>query len=87
MGLGNSRQKLDFLPEQHTDFIFAILGEELGFVGTFLVIVLFFFIAWRGYHVALCCPDAFGSFLAVGLTSGIVFQAFINMGVVTGLLP
>lgn len=87
MGLGNSRQKLDFLPEQHTDFIFAILGEELGFIGAFLVIVLFFLIAWRGYRIAMTCPDAFGSFLAVGLTSMIVMQAFINMGVVTGLLP
>lgn len=87
MGLGNSRQKLDFLPEQHTDFIFAILGEELGFVGAFFVVVLFFVIAWRGYRIALSCPDTFGSFLAVGLTSTIVFQSFINMGVVTGLLP
>jgi len=87
MGLGNSRQKLDFLPEQHTDFIFAILGEELGFVGALLVIMLFFLLAWRGYRTALRCPDAFGSFLAVGITTTIVFQAFINMGVVTGLLP
>lgn len=87
MGLGNSRQKLDFLPEQHTDFIFAILGEELGFIGALFVILLFFLIAWRGYRIALKCPDAFGSFVAVGLTTGIVFQAFINMGVVSGLLP
>lgn len=87
MGLGNSRQKLDFLPEQHTDFIFAILGEELGFVGAIFVILLFFILAWRGYKVALTCPDAFGSLLAVGITTMVVFQAFINMGVVTGLLP
>jgi len=87
MGLGNSRQKLDFLPEQHTDFIFAILGEELGFVGALLVIMLFFLLAWRGYRTALRSPDLFGSFLAVGITTTIVFQAFINMGVVTGLLP
>lgn len=87
MGLGNSRQKLDFLPEQHTDFIFAILGEELGFVGAFFVIILFFVITWRGYKIALDCPDNFGSYLAVGLTTTIVFQAFLNMGVVTGLLP
>lgn len=87
MGLGNSRQKLDFLPEQHTDFIFAILGEELGFIGAFFVVLLFFVIAWRGYRVALNCPDTFGSFLAVGLTTTIVLQAFINIGVVTGLLP
>ncbi|MDD2400612.1 MAG: putative lipid II flippase FtsW [Clostridia bacterium] len=87
MGLGNSRQKLDFLPEQHTDFIFAILGEELGFVGCFLVILLFFLIAWRGYRIALTCPDVFGSLLATGITTMIVLQAFMNMGVVTGLLP
>ncbi|MCR4441113.1 MAG: putative lipid II flippase FtsW [Peptococcaceae bacterium] len=87
MGLGNSRQKLDFLPEQHTDFIFAILGEELGFLGAFFVILLFLLLAWRGYRIALTCPDVFGSFLAVGITTMIVFQAFINMGVVTGLLP
>jgi len=87
MGLGNSRQKLDFLPEQHTDFIFAILGEELGFVGAFLVVMLFFLLAWRGYRAALRCPDLFGSYLAAGITTAIVFQAFINMGVVTGLLP
>lgn len=87
MGLGNSRQKLDFLPEQYTDFIFAILGEELGFVGVLLVIILFFIIAWRGYKIALTCSDPFGSLLATGITTMVVFQAFLNMGVVTGLLP
>lgn len=87
MGLGNSRQKLDFLPEQNTDFIFAILGEELGFIGAFFVVLLFALIAWRGYKIALSCPDAFGSFLAIGITSTIVLQASINICVVTGLLP
>jgi cell division protein FtsW len=87
MGLGNSRQKLDFLPEQHTDFIYAILGEELGFIGAFLVVLLFFLFAWRGYRIALTCPEPFGGLLAVGITTMIVLQAFINMGVVTGLLP
>lgn len=87
MGLGNSRQKLDYLPEQNTDFIYAILGEELGFIGAFLVVLLFCLFAWRGYRLALTCPDLFGSFLAVGITTMIVLQAFINMGVVTGLLP
>ncbi len=87
MGLGNSRQKLDYLPEQHTDFIFAILGEELGFLGALLVVLLFFLFAWRGYRIALTCPDSFGCFLAVGLTTTIILQAFMNMGVVTGLLP
>jgi cell division protein FtsW len=87
MGLGNSRQKLDYLPEQNTDFIFAILGEELGFLGAFLVVVLFFVLAWRGYRIALTCPDSFGCLLAVGLTTMIVLQAFMNMGVVSGLIP
>jgi cell division protein FtsW len=87
MGLGNSRQKLDYLPEQNTDFIYAILGEELGFIGAFLVILLFCLFAWRGYRIALTCPETFGGFLAVGITTMIVLQAFINMGVVTGLLP
>jgi cell division protein FtsW len=87
MGLGNSRQKLDYLPEQNTDFIFAILGEELGFLGAFLVVVLFFVLAWRGYRIALTCPDSFGCFLAVGITTMIVLQAFMNMGVVSGLIP
>ncbi len=87
MGLGNSRQKLDYLPEQNTDFIYAILGEELGFIGAFLVILLFSLFAWRGYRIAMNCSDTFGSLLAVGITTMIVFQAFINMGVVTGLLP
>ncbi|MFY9175648.1 MAG: putative lipid II flippase FtsW [Peptococcia bacterium] len=87
MGLGNSRQKLAFLPEQYTDFIFAILAEELGFIGSFFVLVLFFVIAWRGYRVALRCPDMFGSLLAVGLTTTIVLQAVMNIAVVTGVMP
>ncbi|HHX96015.1 MAG TPA: putative lipid II flippase FtsW [Clostridia bacterium] len=87
MGLGNSRQKLAYLPEQNTDFIFAILGEELGFIGAFLVVLLFCIFAWRGYRTALTSQDVFGSFLAVGITTLIVLQAFLNMGVVTGLLP
>jgi cell division protein FtsW len=87
MGIGNSRQKLGFLPEQNTDFIFAILGEELGFLGTVLVVILFLAFAWRGYRIASRCPDLFGSLLAAGLTTMIVLQAMFNMGVVTGCLP
>jgi len=87
IGLGNSRQKFLYLPERHTDFIFAIIGEELGFIGIFLVILLFFLFIWRGYHIALYAPDRFGSLLAVGLTSIIAVQSVINMGVVTGTLP
>lgn len=87
MGLGRSRQKFFYLPEQHSDFIFAILGEELGFIGASLIVLLFLLFAWRGLKIALTTPDTFGSLLAVGITAGITFQAIINMGVVTGMLP
>lgn len=87
MGLGRSRQKFFYLPEQHTDFIFAILGEELGFIGVFLVISLFLLFAWRGFKIAINAPDTFGSLLAAGITIMIVFQAAINIGVVSGALP
>lgn len=87
LGLGEGRQKFLYVPEQHTDFIFAILGEELGFVGTTVVLLLFAVIAWRGWRAALQAPDMYGCMLAVGITSMIVFQALLNMGVVTGSLP
>lgn len=87
LGLGQSRQKLFYLPERHTDFIFAILGEELGFIGTIFVLTLFFFFAWRGYKIAITAPDTFGSLLAAGITTMITLQAVINIGVVTGSLP
>lgn len=87
MGLGRSRQKFFYLPEQHTDFIFAILGEELGFLGTGLVLLLFFLFAWRGFRIALNAPDTFGTLLAAGITTMIVLQAAINIGVVSGALP
>ncbi|MBO8159321.1 putative lipid II flippase FtsW [Thermosyntropha sp.] len=87
MGLGRSRQKFFYLPEQHTDFIFAILGEELGFIGAFLVIALFLLFAWRGFKIAINAPDNFSSLLAAGITTMIVFQAAINIGVVAGALP
>lgn len=87
MGLGRSRQKFFYLPEQHTDFIFAILGEELGFIGVMLVILLFLLFARRGFKIAMNAPDTFCSLLAAGLTCMIVFQAAINIGVVSGALP
>lgn len=87
LGLGQSRQKFLYLPENHTDFIFAMIGEELGFVGASLVVLLFFLLAWRGFRTAMLAPDPFSGFLAVGLTSIIIIQAMINMGVVTGVLP
>lgn len=87
MGLGMSRQKFFYLPEQHTDFIFAILGEELGFIGVMLVVSLFLLFAWRGFKIAMNAPDNFSSLLAAGLTIMIIFQAAINIGVVSGALP
>lgn len=87
MGLGQSHQKWLYLPEQHTDFIFAVLGEELGFFGACLVIMLFLVFLWRGFKIALSTNDPFGSLLAVGVTSMIALQAVINIGVVTGSLP
>jgi len=87
MGLGQGRQKLLYIPERHTDFIFAIIGEELGFIGASLVICLFLILLWRGLRVAVTAPDTYGSLLAVGLTCMIVFQAIINIGVVTGSMP
>lgn len=87
VGLGRSREKFLYLPEPHTDFIFAILGEELGFIGTVTVIVLFFLFAWRGLKVAISAPDIYGSVLAAGLTTMIVVQALMNIAVVTASMP
>jgi cell division protein FtsW len=86
-GLGYSVQKLGYLPYPHTDFIFAVLAEELGLVGTTVMLVCFCLITWRGLKTAARAPDAFGSFLALGLTAMIAVQAFVNMSVVIGLLP
>lgn len=87
LGLGYSRQALGFLPESFTDFIFAILGEELGLIGTLTVVILFMIVAWRGYRIAMRSPDLFSSLLATGFTTMIAIQAAINMGVVTATLP
>jgi len=87
VGLGRSREKFLYLPEPHTDFIFAILGEELGFIGTAVVIILFFLFAWRGLKIAIAAPDIFGSMLATGLTTMIVVQALMNIAVVTASMP
>lgn len=87
VGLTNSKQKYFYLPEQHTDFIFAIIGEELGFIGTSLVLFLFLVFLWRGVKIALTAPDSFSCLLAIGITSMIVLQAIINIGVVTGSMP
>lgn len=87
LGLGRSREKFLYLPEPHTDFIFAVLGEELGFIGTVTVIALFFLFAWRGYKIAISAPDTFGSVLAAGLTTMISLQAMMNIAVVTASMP
>jgi len=86
-GLGESRQKFFFLPDRHTDFIYAIIGEELGFLGTLAVLVLLGIILWRSWRIALNTHDEFGFLLAMGILSMIVLQAFINMGAVLRLLP
>ena len=86
-GIGASRQKLFYLPESHTDFIFAILGEELGFVGAVAIVALFAVLVWRGLRVGLRAPDAFGTYLALGITVLLATQTVVNLGVVTGLLP
>lgn len=87
VGLGRSREKFLYLPEPHTDFIFAILGEELGFIGTVTVILLFFLFAWRGFKIAISAPDIYGSMLAAGLTTMIIMQALMNIAVVTASMP
>lgn len=86
-GLGQSTQKLFYLPEAHTDFIFAVIGEELGFVGAVGLCLLFVLLVWRGTRLALRYPEPYGAYLAGGCTTLIALQALINMGVVVGLLP
>lgn len=87
LGLGASRQKYGWLPEQSTDAIFSVWGQEMGFVGAVLVITLFLAVAWRGYRVARTAPDGFSSLLATGITTWIVAQAMLNIGAVSGAIP
>ena len=86
-GLGNSRQKYLFLPEEHNDYIFSIVCEELGMVGALIIMALFALLIIRGYWLALHARDRFGTLLVVGITSLTAFQTFFNIGVVTGFLP
>jgi cell division protein FtsW len=86
-GLAKGQMKLLYLPEAHTDFIFPIIGEELGFIGALLVIALFLLFAWRGMRIGYESKDLFGGMLAIGITLIIAFQALINMGVACGVLP
>ncbi len=87
VGLGQSRQKFFYLPEPHNDFIFAIIGEELGFLGAAFVLILFFVFIWRGLRIAAYSPDLLGSLLATGITSIVGIQALMNIGVVTASIP
>ena len=87
VGLGKSRQKFLYLPEEHNDFIFAIICEELGLIGATVIMLLFAALVLRGYWIALHARDRFGSLLVVGMTTFLGLQVFLNIGVVTGLLP
>ncbi|MBM4438657.1 MAG: putative lipid II flippase FtsW, partial [Actinobacteria bacterium] len=86
-GLMGGVQKLFYLPEPHTDFIYAVIGEELGLIGATAVLVCFFVIAWRGLRIARRAEDPFGAFVALGLTAMLAAQAFVNMSIVLSLLP
>ena len=87
LGLGQGRQKWFYLPEQHTDFIFAIIGEEMGFLGCAVLMLLYGFLLWRGFRIAITAPDTFSTLLAAGIISMIGLQAIVNIGVVTATLP
>lgn len=87
LGIGNSRQKAFYMPEPHNDFIFAIIGEELGLIGCLFIIALFIVFIWRGISIAQNSKDTYGTLLAVGITSIIALQAIINIAVVTGSMP
>jgi cell division protein FtsW len=86
-GLGNGKQKLFFLPYPHTDFIFATIGEELGFFGLIVILALFAVLIWRGVAIALDQPDKFGYFLAMGISVSLTVAILLNIGVVTSILP
>lgn len=87
LGLGQSRQKYLYIPEPQNDFVFAIICEELGFVGAVLIILLFVLLVWRGYVIAMRCKDKFGALIAMGLVSQVGIQALLNIAVVTNTIP
>src|SRR6266478_413304 len=87
VGLMESKQKLFYLPEAHTDFIYAVISEELGFIGAVIVIALFVVYGWRGMRAAFAAPDGFGRLLASGITAMVLSQALINFAVVLGMVP
>lgn len=86
-GLGQSRQKYNYLPEAIGDSIFAIMAEEMGFVRISIVLILFLFFAWRGFKIARYAPDTFSKLVAVGITSWVIIQALINIGGITAIMP
>ncbi|MCX7921308.1 MAG: putative lipid II flippase FtsW [Clostridia bacterium] len=86
-GLGKSLQKFLYIPEPHNDFIFSVMAEELGYIGVFTVLLLFLIFIWRGIKIAMNAPDAFGSFIAIGITTLIAIQVIINVAVVTSSMP
>lgn len=87
VGLGNSRQSLGYMPEGHNDFILAPIGEELGFIGVAIVLILFGVLVWRGLRAALGARDTFGGYVALGITMMFGLQALLNVGVVLGVVP
>jgi cell division protein FtsW len=87
VGLGASREKFGYLPNQYTDYIFAIIGEELGLLGTLAVLSLFALLGYAGIRIAQRCPDRFSQLAAAGVTAWLLGQALVNMGAVVGLLP
>lgn len=87
LGLGQSRQKYAYLPESMTDSIFAIIGEEVGFLGATVLILFFLFCFWRGFKIAKAAPDRFGQLLAAGITSWLAIQTFVNLSAMVALIP
>lgn len=85
--LNGSQTNLDFVPEQHTDFVFTVVGEELGFVGAIVLLVLFAVLLWRGFRIALLSRDAFGTLLATGIVTMLAFQVVVNVGMTMGIMP
>ncbi|MCC8089867.1 MAG: FtsW/RodA/SpoVE family cell cycle protein, partial [Oscillospiraceae bacterium] len=87
LGLGNSRQKYLYLPEEHNDFIFSVVCEELGFIGASLILLLFALLIIRGFYLAIHCRDRYSFLVCAGFTALLAFQVILNVGVVTNLLP
>ena len=85
--LNGTQTNLDFVPEQHTDFVFTVVGEELGFVGAILLLALFAVLLWRGFRIALLSRDTFGTLLATGIVTMLAFQVVVNVGMTMGIMP